>query len=791
MKNYILFFLLVFIINETLYSQNEGNNWYFGNKAGLSFNTDPPTPLTNGQLNVWEGCATVSDKNGNLLFYTDGQKVYNRLHSLMYNGSNLYGHSSSTQSAIIVPKPGTYNNSLKRYNIYYIITIDAVESSTHGICYSIVDMSLDNGLGGISTKNVHLLGTETVEKICAVKHANSCDYWIVCKVPNNNSFYSYLLSSNGLDLNPIISNTGPVMTKGGGYMKSSSDNSMIALAHYGSTSTSGLGIHVYDFNNSTGTLTIKFTDSPSIPNTTNTTYYGIEFSPNNQFLYFTALNSPNVYQYNLLATNNTDFQNSMAIIGTTSNTYHYKACALQLGPNGKIYLALENQTKLAVINNPNLQGTACNFVDMAQDLAGKKCQLGLPTFPNSYLFPPNSIIFNDSACIMDTVIFTLLDNNYISLNWNFFNIINPNNLYATSNNQSPEIVFNDTGKYIINAIIETLCQTDTITDTITILGSQSIVISTTADTICKGESTTLIATGTDSYQWSTGQSSNNIIVSLTTTTTYSVTGYSNIGCPAVGSITIYVNNGFDLSYINNPEICGQNNGSIILEISGGNPPFNYNWSNGSSDSLINNLSSGFYQVTVTDANSCFETANIYVDNHNTVYANFSYTPTNITIDNPVVSFINNSSGGTNFLWDFGDSSSSTEFSPNHTYTSIGTYTVMLIVSDDQNCVDTAITILEINDFTTYYLPNVITPNGDGQNDFFYIFATNIELDNFTMRIFNRWGKQIFFTTNPNLGWDGKYKGKLVPQGVYSYIINFTDSQNFNRHTLHGRITVIY
>ncbi len=388
-------------------------------------------------------------------------------------------------------------------------------------------------------------------------------------------------------------------------------------------------------------------------------------------------------------------------------------------------------------------------------------------------------------------IFSLLDNNYISLNWNFFNINNPNNPYATSNNQTPEIVFNDTGKYIINAIIETPCQTDTIADTITILYSQSIDISTTDDTICKGQSTTLIATGTDSYQWSTGQSSNNISVSPTTTTTYSVNGYSNIGCPAVGSITIYVNSGFDLSYINNPEICGQNNGSIILEVSGGNPPFNYNWSNGSSDLLINNLSSGSYKVTVTDVNSCFETVNINVDDHNTVSANFSYVTTNITIDNPVVNFINNSSGGTNFFWDFGDGDTSNQHSPEHAYENIGTYTVMLIVSDDQNCVDTAITILEIKDFFTYYVPNVITPNADGQNDVFHIFATNIELNDYSMRIFNRWGNQLFYSTDPSKGWDAKYNGKLVPQGVYYYIINFTDSQNYNKHILQSNLTVIY
>lgn len=785
---YILLFLLFFILNNILFSQKEGNNWYFGMNAGLNFNTDPPTALTNGQLNTWEGCATVSDKNGNILFYTDGQKVYNKTHTVMYNGTDLYGNFSSTQSAIIVPKPGTYNPSLKRYNIYYIFTVDAVESSTYGICYSIVDMSLDNGLGGIINKNVHLIGTATTEKICAVRHANGCDYWIICKPADNNSFYSYLLTSSGLNTTPIISNTGPTITKGGGYMKSSSDFSMLAIAQY--ASTSGLGIHVYDFDNNSGYLSLKFTDTPIIPNTTNNTYYGIEFSPSNQFLYFTALNSPDIYQYNLLVSNNIDFQNSRTIIGTTSNTYHYKVSALQLASNGKIYVALENQSKLAVINNPNLQGTACNFSDMAQDLAGKKCQLGLPTFPNSYLFPPNSIIFNDSVCINDTVIFSLSENNYISIEWNFFNLNNPTNLYNSSNDQTPAIVFNDPGRYIINAILETPCQTDTIYDTITVI-SQIIDISAIDDTICKGQSTTLMVNGANSYLWSNGQSGSNISVSPMATTTYSVTGVNNFGCPGVGSITIYVNHGFDISYTVSPEICSQNNGNIILEIAGGNAPFNYSWSTGSSDSLINNLSSGIYRVTVSDANGCVETANITIDYHSTVFANFHYIPTNITIDNPIVSFINNSSGGTIFFWDFGDGNSSNEYSPNHTYAAIGTYTVMLIVSDDQNCIDTAIDIIEIKDFTTLYLPNVITPNNDGQNDVFHIFATNIELDDYSIRIFNRWGNQLFYSTDPSKGWDGKYNGKLVPMGVYYYIIIFVDSQHHNRHVLQGEITVIY
>ena len=112
-----LIILFLFINATILYAQKESANWYFGELAGLSFNTNNPVPLLNGKLITSEGCATISDPNGNLLFYTDGLTVYNRNHTVMQNGTNLFGDASSTQSAIIVPKPDDPN-------IYYIFTVD-------------------------------------------------------------------------------------------------------------------------------------------------------------------------------------------------------------------------------------------------------------------------------------------------------------------------------------------------------------------------------------------------------------------------------------------------------------------------------------------------------------------------------------------------------------------------------------------------------------------------------------------------------------------------------------------
>ena len=102
-----------------------------------------------------------------------------------------------------------------------------------GVRYSIVDMTLDNGLGDITCKKYTLdMEQPLQEKICATKHANGCDFWIIGKLHNNNTFYSYLLNDNGLQP-PVISNTGPSIGWFYGYMKASHNSQLIAIAHCG------------------------------------------------------------------------------------------------------------------------------------------------------------------------------------------------------------------------------------------------------------------------------------------------------------------------------------------------------------------------------------------------------------------------------------------------------------------------------------------------------------------------------------------------------------------------------
>src|SRR5688572_17230395 len=96
-------FILMCIISGThAFSQVEFSKWYFGNFSGLDFTSSPPTFLSNGAINTSEGCSSVSDLNGNVLFYTDGVTVWNSNHAAMANGNGLFGNQSSAQSAVIV-----------------------------------------------------------------------------------------------------------------------------------------------------------------------------------------------------------------------------------------------------------------------------------------------------------------------------------------------------------------------------------------------------------------------------------------------------------------------------------------------------------------------------------------------------------------------------------------------------------------------------------------------------------------------------------------------------------------
>ncbi len=188
--------ILVLAISQFSFSQKEVNNWYFGFNAGITFNGKTTSAIIDGKLRSNEGCASMSDKDGNLLFYTDGIDVWDKSHTITPNGYGLKGSLSSTQSAIIVPHPG---NVLQ----YYIFTVDAVGpwGNDNGMLYSLFDMSLNNGKGDIVTNEKNIkLASNTSEKLTAVRHANRKDFWVLTHIFGTDTIYAYLITSLGVNI---------------------------------------------------------------------------------------------------------------------------------------------------------------------------------------------------------------------------------------------------------------------------------------------------------------------------------------------------------------------------------------------------------------------------------------------------------------------------------------------------------------------------------------------------------------------------------------------------------------
>ncbi|NER15502.1 T9SS type B sorting domain-containing protein [Leptobacterium flavescens] len=393
-KHLILLLSLAFLSIHQGNAQREASNWYFGRNAGLQFNGDGTViPLTDGQLDTNEGCATISDRFGNLLFYTDGITVWDRTHNIMTKGTGLLGDPSSSQSAIIVPKP-------EDPDIYYIFTVHALGGDNHntselqGLNFYTVDMSIGaNGAVVGRGNNDQPLIIPNSEKITAVRSADCSSIWVISHFLD--SFYAYNVSATGVNTSPVISATATTVPLGGyrfnaiGYLKASPNGRRLAVAHSTVSNTvdrrAAGKFLVYDFDASTGIVS-----NEQELDTDNGSPYGVEFSPNNNLVYCTVSifsddsSVSNLYQFDLTAA---DISQSRVTLFSGASG------ALQLAPNGRIYHSNAGNASLNVINNPNVPGTGAGFVENAQDLASRISVFGLPPFIQS--------LFNEVVDITD------------------------------------------------------------------------------------------------------------------------------------------------------------------------------------------------------------------------------------------------------------------------------------------------------------------------------------------------------------------------------------------------------
>ena len=370
---------------------------------------------------------------------------------------------------------------------------------------------------------------------------------------------------------------------------------------------------------------------------------------------------------------------------------------------------------------------------------------------------------------------------------------------------SPYIDYITEGTEYITLVIPTSpCTIDTIT--IEILDYVPIELNMMNDTLVCEDPAQLWVNPTlgappYSYTWTPGATISNPNIANptanpTNTTTYVVTVKDTTGCPAVkDSVTVTVSpkpsvsfmpdyfNGCEPHTVNFTDYSAPNIIDWYWDLGDGNTSNVKN--------PTHSYDAGVYTValTVTTGDGCKGTftANNLITSYPSPIAYFDPVPAVTTIDAPTITFNNMSTNGATWFWDFGDPASgadnnSTFQNPTHTYSSDGVFIVWLVVYSADGCVDSIsrqvmVIIDEIE------IPNVITPNGDGFNDYFYI--KNIDkMRSSRLIIYNRWGQKVFEMDSYDNSWDAKGH----PDGVYFWTLEY--STFFREAKEHGTVTVL-
>lgn len=868
----LFYFLIYFGLFSLGFAQQtlQNNNWMFGATTvgfgipqstgpSLNFNNCSPTVAYNSPGVQFEGQTAISDATtGNLLFYSSGSQLRNALGQIM-PGGNLVATSNSISQNLIVKKPGSST-------IYYHFSPEtqagAIISTTNpglnGFSYSIIDMSLAGGLGAVVSSGNLLQPFQNCEMVTGVYHPNGQDIWIIGHKFGNNTFFAYLLTPSGINPTPVYSSVGPsIVTPGStnyansnydavGELKASPDGTKLAFTTFYNSYTC-----LFQFNSTNGVVSnpIPLSLGP------NSAGYGTSFSQDNSKLYFSRVDPtqggvsflPNgaIIQFDISTYSQAAIQASFYVVYSSPTGFR----SLKLGPDGKLYAARTTLTAggngasyLAVINNPNQAGAACNFVNDGIFIGANKGRWGLNNTIEEF-FTCNDLIFNlgpDINKCPGTSVTLVAPSNQTVYNWSnsastqsitvtqpgtyWVNVSGPNgtgsDTIVISDFQLSQLNISGTialcpedstiltaspnfTNYIWNNGVQTqsnivgpgtysVIATDAngclAYDTITLVAFPPPTISILGDAgACQGASTELIASPNfTNYLWNDGvQTQNNIV----DPGTYWVTATDANGCIASDTATVVLWPNPQIVFLGDTIVCiGQQ--AYIQANSGFSA---YQWSDGINASY-NSLAAGFYYLTVTDSLGCQSTEFISI---NASAPTAAFAPNTTLIPDNSIQWQSTTTAGnfpiTSWFWDFGDGNSSNLENPTHLYSQGGTYTVNLIVTDELGCSDTASYLIAFDPEYAYYVPNTFSPDGDNLNQIFKpIFSTEIDPSNFQMLIFNRWGEIIFESQDPNTGWNGYFgpNGNQSQTGTYTYIISFKDPSTNELLNISGHVNLI-
>ena len=519
--NLLLFFL--FAMTALMLKSQRANNWIFGGNAGLNFSTSIPTALSGGQTTGPDNTSAISDSNGNLLFYTDGVTVWNKFNTPMPNGTGLIGHASAGQCALIVPMPC----SLAKYIIFHV-----TEFSNPGFLnYTVVDMSLNSGLGDvISTQKNISLGSGWTEKLCAYYEPVGNKYWVLTHKWNTDQFVAFEVNASSIATSSVVSSIGSVHNCGT-YGSVHDAMGQLTISPDGTKVLNALTcqdkFELFNFNSATGQLSGFISIAGTGGNA-----WATAFSPDSKKIYLDAIFGTSILQYDITNYNQTSILNTVFTVTNVASP-GYNFGYMELGPDGKVYVAKPGASAMSVIGSPNVSGLGCNFTINGPSLGSSISSHGTSRIAyNIPLNNSNSVVSlvtsqtNVINCSGSTM--TLSANGASSYVWS-------SGVTGTSIVVSPTIATT----YIVSG--SGSCGSSTAAIVVTVTPRPVINLTGPDKTICKGELVTLQASGATTYSWNNGSTSSSITFTPSASGTYSVTGANTFGCSSSAVFSVSVN----------------------------------------------------------------------------------------------------------------------------------------------------------------------------------------------------------------------------------------------------------
>ncbi len=515
-------------------------------------------------------------------------------------------------------------------------------------------------------------------------------------------------------------------------------------------------------------------------------------------------------------------ENSFSSTGISINTY-YTVPSLGLNAiegcsDATISFVLSKPATSNYLINYTISGTATNGVDYNQIPSSLSIPAGqdsatitiTPIMDNIIEgFETVQFIVQTSACGKDTVTIYIYDNSTLQAtsspditicNSSTTISVNPNGgltpyTYNWSNGAgtTQSVTVTPTMSTTYSVIVNDACGQSVTEQVIVYVGSGNATLSNDT-TICTNGTATLQASGGTGYLWSNGSTSNVIYVSPLVETIYYVT--VNGVCDAIDSVIVSVNPPpVPTASVDPGVICGGEPANLVA--TGG---LTYLWSSSPVDPslgghatqsslVVSPHATTTYTVVVTDANLCTNSASIVLIVSPTPVANFVANPSVASSFNPVINFIDNSSGTPiTWLWNMGDGTTYNISSFSHTYPSEGQYLVTLLVENSYGCADSTSGWVYVQPDFSFWVPSAFTPNNDDINDNFFVSFVGVSTnpEDYHIYIFDRWGKIVYESDNIYEYWDGKINGSKAPEGAYSYKIFFKDGTNIKR-VKYGRV----